>query len=59
MVILGIETSCDDTSVAVYDSERGILSNVVSSQLIHVQFGGVYPEIAAREHTKKLLTCFR
>lgn len=55
MVILGIETSCDDTSVAVYDSERGILSNIVSSQLIHVQFGGVYPEIAAREHTKNFL----
>jgi N6-L-threonylcarbamoyladenine synthase len=55
MVVLGIETSCDDTSVAVYDSEKGILSNVVSSQLIHTQFGGVYPEIAAREHTKNFL----
>jgi N6-L-threonylcarbamoyladenine synthase len=55
MVVLGIETSCDDTSVAVYDSGKGILSNVVSSQLIHAQFGGVYPEIAAREHTKNFL----
>ncbi|EEP60973.1 tRNA (adenosine(37)-N6)-threonylcarbamoyltransferase complex transferase subunit TsaD [Sulfurihydrogenibium yellowstonense] len=55
MIVLGIETSCDDTSVAVYDSEKGILSNVVSSQLIHAQFGGVYPEIAAREHTKNFL----
>jgi N6-L-threonylcarbamoyladenine synthase len=55
MVVLGIETSCDDTSIAVYDSKKGILSNVVSSQLIHAQFGGVYPEIAAREHTKNFL----
>jgi N6-L-threonylcarbamoyladenine synthase len=55
MVILGIESSCDDTSVAVYDSERGLLSNVVSSQLVHAQFGGVYPEIAAREHTRNFL----
>ncbi|MGB9766403.1 MAG: tRNA (adenosine(37)-N6)-threonylcarbamoyltransferase complex transferase subunit TsaD [Sulfurihydrogenibium sp.] len=55
MIVLGIESSCDDTSVAVYDSERGVLSNVVSSQLIHANFGGVYPEIAAREHTKNFL----
>ena len=55
MVVLGIESSCDDTSVAVYDSERGILSNIVSSQFIHLEFGGVYPELAAREHTKNFL----
>lgn len=56
MVVLGIETSCDDTSVAVYDSQKGLLSNVVSSQVkIHQQWGGVFPELAAREHTKNIL----
>lgn len=56
MVILGIETSCDDTSIAVYDSSRGLLSNTVSSQVkIHQQWGGVFPELAAREHTKNIL----
>lgn len=56
MVILGIETSCDDTSIAVYDSQKGLLSNVVSSQVkIHQQWGGVFPELAAREHTKNIL----
>ena len=53
MIILGIETSCDETAVSICrDSE--ILSNVVSSQLIHTKFGGVVPEIASREHEKLL-----
>lgn len=55
MIIVGIESSCDDTSVAIFDSERGILSNVVSSQNIHADFGGVFPELAAREHTKNFI----
>lgn len=56
MVIVGIETSCDDTSIAVYDSQRGLLSNTVSSQVkVHQQWGGVFPELAAREHTKNIL----
>ncbi|MEJ5173595.1 MAG: tRNA (adenosine(37)-N6)-threonylcarbamoyltransferase complex transferase subunit TsaD [Hydrogenothermaceae bacterium] len=56
MVVLGIESSCDDTSVAVYDSQKGILSNVVSSQVkIHETWGGVFPELAAREHTKNFI----
>lgn len=56
MKILGIETSCDDTGVSVFDSEKGILSNVVSSQVkLHAQWGGVYPDLAAREHTKNIL----
>lgn len=51
--ILGIETSCDETSVAVIDEDLKILSNVVSSQIdIHKEFGGVIPEIAARNHVK-------
>ena len=49
MYILGIETSCDETSVAV-SKEREILSNVTVSQIIHSEYGGVVPEIASREH---------
>ena len=53
MIILGIETSCDETAAAIcYDGE--ILSNVVSSQMIHSKYGGVVPEIASREHERLL-----
>ena len=56
MKVLGIETSCDDTSVALYDSERGILENLVSSQIdLHAHFGGVVPELASRAHLVNLL----
>ncbi len=56
MIVLGIETSCDDTGVSIYSSEKGILSNVVSSQVkLHEKWGGVYPDLAAREHTKNIL----
>lgn len=50
MNVLGIETSCDDTSAAVYSTDRGLMSSVVSSQLEHADFGGVVPEIASRQH---------
>ena len=51
MLILGIETSCDETAAAVVDSDRRILSNVVHSQIAaHTPYGGVVPEIAARAH---------
>ncbi|MFH1068337.1 MAG: tRNA (adenosine(37)-N6)-threonylcarbamoyltransferase complex transferase subunit TsaD, partial [Candidatus Glassbacteria bacterium] len=50
MTILGIETSCDDTSAAVYDTGRGLLSSTLSSQLEHVEYGGVVPELASRAH---------
>jgi N6-L-threonylcarbamoyladenine synthase len=50
-IILGIETSCDETAAAVIDSDKGLLSNIVFSQLKeHEEFGGVVPEIAARAH---------
>ena len=53
MIVLGIETSCDETAVSVC---RGgiILSNIVGSQLVHTEFGGVVPEVASREHEKLL-----
>ena len=51
MIVLGIETSCDETAAAVVDSDRRILSNVVLSQIDdHRPFGGVVPEVAARAH---------
>ncbi|HQQ73565.1 MAG TPA: tRNA (adenosine(37)-N6)-threonylcarbamoyltransferase complex transferase subunit TsaD [Pseudomonadales bacterium] len=56
MRILGIETSCDETGVAVYDSERGLLAEALHSQIeIHNEYGGVVPELASRDHVCKLL----
>ena len=56
MRILGIETSCDETGVAIYDSERGIVADALYSQIeIHAQYGGVVPELASRDHVRKLL----
>ena len=53
MIVLGIETSCDETAVSVCQ-DGVILSNVISSQIAHADFGGVVPEIASREHEKML-----
>src|SRR5690625_1181284 len=54
-IILGIETSCDETAVAVVKNGREILANVVSSQIeSHKRFGGVVPEIASRQHTDQI-----
>lgn len=55
-LILGIETSCDETAAAVVEDGRRILSNVVASQIdIHAPYGGVFPEIASREHVLKIV----
>jgi len=55
-IILGIETSCDDTAVALVDSEGMILSSVIASQLdVHAEFGGIYPEFAARAHISAII----
>src|SRR6202171_1057130 len=52
---LGIETSCDETSVAVVEGGRHVLSNVIHSQVeLHREFGGVVPELAARDHLERL-----
>jgi N6-L-threonylcarbamoyladenine synthase len=49
--ILGIESSCDETAAAVVENGRAILSNVVASQVdLHAQFGGIFPEVASRQH---------
>jgi len=55
MLVLGIETSCDETSVAVVKDGREVLSNIISSQVpIHEKFGGVVPEIASRNHVEAI-----
>jgi len=54
MLILGIETSCDETSAAVIE-DNTVLSNVISSQSVHLQFGGVVPELASRAHLRKII----
>ena len=56
MRILAIETSCDETAVAVVDDGRRIVSNIVASQLAHADTGGIVPEVAAREHLRALDT---
>jgi N6-L-threonylcarbamoyladenine synthase len=56
MRVLGIETSCDETGVAVYDGNLGLLAHALYSQAhIHAEYGGVVPEIASRDHVRKLL----
>ncbi|MEO1594764.1 MAG: tRNA (adenosine(37)-N6)-threonylcarbamoyltransferase complex transferase subunit TsaD [Pseudomonadota bacterium] len=55
MRVLGIETSCDETGVAVYDSEQGLLAQALHSQVArHAEYGGVVPELASRDHLAKL-----
>ena len=56
MRVLGIETSCDETGVAIYDSERGLLAEALYSQIeLHQEYGGVVPELASRDHVRKCL----
>ncbi|KFN48161.1 tRNA (adenosine(37)-N6)-threonylcarbamoyltransferase complex transferase subunit TsaD [Arenimonas metalli] len=60
MRVLGIETSCDETGVAVYDTERGLLAHALYSQVeLHAEYGGVVPELASRDHVRKLLPLVR
>ena len=56
MRVLGIETSCDETGVAVYDTARGLIAHRLHSQVdLHARYGGVVPEIASRDHIRRLL----
>lgn len=60
MRVLGIETSCDETGVALYDSERGLLADALFSQIdLHRIYGGVVPELASRDHVKRLVPLMR
>ncbi|MDX9993960.1 MAG: tRNA (adenosine(37)-N6)-threonylcarbamoyltransferase complex transferase subunit TsaD [Rhodocyclaceae bacterium] len=56
MIVLGIESSCDETGVALYDSGRGLLAHAVHSQVaMHEDYGGVVPELASRDHIRRLV----
>src|SRR5258706_16084017 len=56
MLVLGIETSCDETGVAVYDSARGLLAHALHSQVaMHGAYGGVVPELASRDHIRRVV----
>ncbi|MDT8398074.1 MAG: tRNA (adenosine(37)-N6)-threonylcarbamoyltransferase complex transferase subunit TsaD [Pseudomonadales bacterium] len=60
MKVLGIESSCDETGIALYDSDRGLLAEALYSQVaIHQQYGGVVPELASRDHIRKTLPLIR
>ncbi|MEM9256658.1 MAG: tRNA (adenosine(37)-N6)-threonylcarbamoyltransferase complex transferase subunit TsaD [Pseudomonadota bacterium] len=56
MLILGLETSCDETGVALYDTQEGLVADALFSQVdVHVEYGGVVPELASRDHVRKTL----
>ena len=60
MLVLGIETSCDETGVALYDGERGLLAHALHTQAqLHADYGGVVPELASRDHVRRLLPLTR
>jgi tRNA N6-adenosine threonylcarbamoyltransferase len=60
MLVLGLETSCDETGVALYDSEAGLLAHALHTQMaLHAEYGGVVPELASRDHIRQLLPLVR
>ena len=59
MITLAVETSCDETALAIYDGEKGTIGEILLSQAkVHAPFGGVVPELSAREHTRNILPLF-
>jgi len=56
MIVLGVESSCDETGLALYDTERGLLAHALHSQIVmHQEYGGVVPELASRDHIRRTL----
>ena len=55
MIVLGIETSCDETSASII-KDGGLLTNIVHTQKIHEEYGGVVPELASQEHLNQIMT---
>ncbi|MDO5059584.1 MAG: tRNA (adenosine(37)-N6)-threonylcarbamoyltransferase complex transferase subunit TsaD, partial [Neisseria sp.] len=56
MLVLGIESSCDETGVALYDTERGLIGNQLHTQMaMHAEYGGVVPELASRDHIRRVV----
>lgn len=60
MLILGVESSCDETGIALYDSDAGLLSHALHSQVaMHAEYGGVVPELASRDHIRRVVPLLR
>ena len=60
VLILSVESSCDETSIALVENGRKVLANIISTQIeIHKQFGGVVPEVASRNHIKNISSVLR
>lgn len=60
MIVIGIESSCDETGVAIYDTDRGLLAHEIHSQIdLHALYGGVVPELASRDHIRRLVPLTR
>ena len=60
MIILGLESSCDETGVAIYQQDKGIIANVLHSQVkLHARYGGVVPELASRDHVRRTVPLVR
>jgi len=60
MIVLGIESSCDETGVAIYDDDKGIIADVLHSQVkLHARYGGVVPELASRDHVRRTVPLVR
>ena len=56
MLILGVESSCDETGIALYDTEHGLLAHTLHSQVeMHAEYGGVVPELASRDHIRRVM----
>jgi N6-L-threonylcarbamoyladenine synthase len=60
MRVLGVESSCDETGLAVFDTERGLLAHAVHTQVaMHAEYGGVVPELASRDHIRRIVPLTR
>ena len=60
MLVLGVESSCDETGIALYDSAAGLLSHALHSQVaMHAEYGGVVPELASRDHIRRVVPLLR
>ena len=56
MIVLGVESSCDETGIALYDTDRGLLAHALHSQVaMHEEYGGVVPELASRDHIRRAI----
>ena len=60
MLVLGIESSCDETGVALYSTRHGLIGNQLHTQMaMHAEYGGVVPELASRDHIRRLVSLDR